>query len=64
MKFFLKIKNQITKNEIENKFQLKIVNVNKIIINKRLLTKSKENIYGRANMIFCIASTQTIKENE
>jgi hypothetical protein len=28
-------KNQITMDEIENKFQLKIINVNKIIANKR-----------------------------
>jgi hypothetical protein len=48
----------MTRNEIENKVKLEIINVNKIIANKRRETKSKEKIYRRANMNFCIASMQ------
>jgi hypothetical protein len=48
----------MTRNEIENKIKLEIINVNKIIANKRRETKSKEKIYRRANMNFCIASMQ------
>jgi hypothetical protein len=32
----------MTRNEIENKVKLEIINVNKIIANKRRETKSKE----------------------
>ena len=48
----------MTRNEIENKVKLEIINVNKIIANKRRETKSKEKIYRRANMNFCITSMQ------
>jgi hypothetical protein len=34
-------KNQITMDEIENKFQLEIINLNKIIANKRREIESK-----------------------
>jgi hypothetical protein len=37
-------KNQMTRNGIENKIQLEIINANKIITNKRRGTKSKEKI--------------------
>jgi hypothetical protein len=37
-------KNQMTRNGIENKIQLEIINANKIITNKRRGTKLKEKI--------------------
>ena len=49
-------------DEIENKIQLEIINVNKTIANKRRGNESKENINLRANMIFCMASKQSKEE--
>jgi hypothetical protein len=37
-------KNQMTRDEIENKIQLEIIIVNKTIANKRRETRSKEKI--------------------
>jgi len=51
-------------NEIKNKIQLKIINANKTIINKRRWTESKEKINSRADMIFGMASTQFEEEKE
>ena len=41
-KFENKLKNQMTRDEIENKIQLEIINVNKTIANERRNTKLKE----------------------
>jgi len=51
-------------NEIENKIQLEIINVNKTIANKRRWTESKEKINWRSDMIFGMASTQFEEERE
>jgi site-specific DNA-adenine methylase len=37
-------KNQMIRDEIENKIQIEIINVNKTIANKRRETRSKEKI--------------------
>ena len=44
-------------DEIENKIQLKIINVNKLNAIKRRMTESKEKKNKRAGIIFCMAST-------
>jgi hypothetical protein len=41
-KFENKLKNQMTRDEIKNKIQLEIINVNKTIANERRKTKLKE----------------------
>jgi len=63
-KFVNKLKNQMTMDKIKNKIQLKIINANKTSENKRRWTKSKEKINWRVDMNFCMASTQSRKENE
>jgi hypothetical protein len=46
-KFDKKKQNQTTKDEIENKIQLKIININKtIVIKKRRIKSKKKEIEG------------------
>jgi len=52
----------MTRDEIKNKIQLEIINVNTEITNKRRETKSKEKINWMADMIFCMLSTQSQEE--
>jgi len=51
-------------DEIKNKIQLEIININKIIENKKRGIESKEKINWRASMIFCIASMEFEKKKE
>jgi hypothetical protein len=44
-------------DEIENKIQLKIINVNKLNAIKRRMTESKEKKNERVGIIFCITNT-------
>ena len=46
----------MTKDKIQNKIQLEIINVNKIIANKRRETESKEEIKWRIGMNFFMTS--------
>jgi len=54
----------MTRDEIKNKIQLEIINVNTEITNKRRETKSKEKINWMADMIFCMLSTQSQEERD
>ena len=46
----------MTKDKIQNKIQLEIINVNKTIANKRRETETKEEIKWRIGMNFFMAS--------
>jgi hypothetical protein len=52
------------RNEIWNKIEWEIINVNKIISNKRRGTESKEKVNWRVDMNFCINNMQSEKERE
>jgi len=52
------------RDEIWNKIEWEIINVNKIIANKRRGTKSKEKVNWRVDMNFCINNMQSEKERE
>ena len=54
----------MTRDEIKNKIQLEITNVNKKISNKRRGIEFKDKINWRADMIFCMVSTQSQKKRE
>jgi len=54
----------MTRDEIKNKIQLEIINVNTKITNMRRETKSKEKINWMADMIFCMLSTQSQEERD
>ena len=52
----------MTRNKIKNKIKLEIINVNKIITNKRRGTESKDEINWRTKMNVFIASMQSKKK--